>query len=224
MNEEKTHDSLKESLEKKIADSYPIFLKALKKASPLAVLSSTCIAVAAFTHTTYPSATAYAITGASFFLVAFVFSLITEIRSFSPFAIYSYISIALGILMMFAFIMEFGRNIPMVGKIPIAILSIAGLYSYSIDMISIGNRERKSDSKAISWCGHISVVSGLICLVFGMTAMGLFTFTTETLVSTILGGFVAVFISTGIISSFLASYIKLKQAKREKQKPRTQSQ
>ena len=83
------------------------FLKIVKDTYYLAVLGSLCIAISAFTLQNYPQAQAYAISGASLFLLAFVCSFVAKIIA-SPFLIIpSYLSTALGVLMLFLVIVDF---------------------------------------------------------------------------------------------------------------------
>lgn len=112
----KTEPTREKDLEEVIITSQPKFLKAVKETYYLAVLGSLCIAVSAFTQQTYPQAQAYAITGASLFLIAFVCSFIAKIFPTAFLIIPSYIGTGAGILMLFLITVEFGNAITMVSK------------------------------------------------------------------------------------------------------------
>lgn len=102
--------------EEVIKASQPKFLEIVKETYYLAVLGSLCIAVSAFTQQNYPQAQAYAITGASLFLIAFFCSFIAKIIPSAFLIIPSYLSTGAGVLMLFLVTMEFSSAITLVSK------------------------------------------------------------------------------------------------------------
>jgi hypothetical protein len=161
-----------ESIEKTLEDKLPVFLKSVKEASPLAVLSSICIAVAAFTHTVYPTASAFALAGATSFLIGFVGSLLFKIMKFYLISIYVYISFIVGVALMFGFLIEFGENILMVSKTSGVIISLAGYTLITISSISYAKKFKNSKGKVMAFSAVLSEVF----------AVGLFIITTIYLV------------------------------------------
>jgi hypothetical protein len=111
-----TESTKEKDLDDLITASQPKFLEAVKETYYLAVLGSLCIAVSAFTQQTYPQAQAYAITGASLFLLAFVCSFIAKIFPSAFLIVPSYIGTGAGIVMLFLVTVEFYNALTMVSK------------------------------------------------------------------------------------------------------------
>ena len=151
--------------EEVIKASQPKFLEIVKETYYLAVLGSLCIAVSAFTQQNYPQAQAYAITGASLFLIAFFCSFIAKIIPSAFLIIPSYLSTGAGVLMLFLVTMEFGSAIPLVSKAFLLLyvgifLSIMATIPYNL------NRYRKTSKGKTKTCVTISVVFLTIAIPF----------------------------------------------------------
>jgi hypothetical protein len=113
----KEREATKErDLETVIVESQPKFLKAVQETYYLAVLGSLCIAVSAFTQQAYPQAQAYAITGASLFLLAFFCSFIAKLFPSAFLIMPSYIATGAGIVMLFLVTLEFYNALTIVSK------------------------------------------------------------------------------------------------------------
>ncbi len=115
-------------------------MKTLKEVYFLAVLGSLCIAIAAFTGQDYPEAQTYALTAASLFLVAFMSSLAVKIFSIDFYVIVTYVTSAVGILMLFLVIWEFSKTIPLLKKCFDLVASLITLFVilhvvYSVEML-----------------------------------------------------------------------------------------
>lgn len=167
MSESKKEDKFE--LEKKLARLHPRFLEILKEVYPLAVLGSLCIAISAFAHQSYPEAQAYALASASLFLGAFVLSFLFEISKFLGFALMSYVSTALAVLLLFVAIYEFGVNVPMITRIPIIVLGFVGIIGFSSGYYSAFKTVRKVKSR---WA-HVTGWTAILC---GVSFVGIGAF------------------------------------------------
>jgi hypothetical protein len=160
MSESKKDDTI--DLEEKLARLHPRFLEIIKEVYPLAVLGSLCVAISAFAHQSYPEAQAYALTSASLFLGALVFSFLFEIFKVRYFALMSYISTTLAVLLLFIAIFEFGANVPMITRTPLVVLGLVAMVFFSSVYYSVGKAIRKVKSRlahAIAWTGILCGVS-----------------------------------------------------------------
>ena len=117
MNETKE----KKSFEEKLVALHPKFLETVKEVYPLAVLSSLCIAVTAFTQQTYPQIQPYSITAAGLFLVAFMASFAFKIVQTEMLAFISYCSTALAVFMLVLVVSGFATATPIFSKTMILI-------------------------------------------------------------------------------------------------------
>ncbi len=116
MTKKKENTKKEQTTEEKLVGTHPKFLETIHEVYPLAVLGSLCIAISAFTQQEFPQAQIYAITGASLFLIAFVFSFATKIFPNQIFVTVSYVSTALAVLMLFLVTIEFSKTVTMVNK------------------------------------------------------------------------------------------------------------
>jgi hypothetical protein len=163
-NKEKTLD-----LEDKLASLHPRFLEIIKQVYPLAVLGSLCIAISAFAHQSYPEAQAYALTSAALFLMAFVSSFLFEMFKAKSFALTSYISTALAVLLLFVAIFEFGVNVPMIARTPMIVLGFVFIIFFSSTYYSAFKAIRKVKSRlarASAWTGIFCGASFISMLVY----------------------------------------------------------
>ncbi len=112
----------------KLNELHPKFIKAIKETSPLAVLSSLCIAVSAFTNQSFPDAQPFAITAAILFLISFSSSIIFKILNgtvYAPlFSLTSFVTTTMAIIMLFGALYYFGTKLPLVSDTVSAILPI----------------------------------------------------------------------------------------------------
>ena len=148
-------------LEDKLARLHPRFLEILKQVYPLAVLGSLCIAISAFAHQSYPEAQAYALTSASLFLMAFVLSFLFEISRYRGFALTSYVSTALAVLLLFVAIYEFGVNVPMITRTPLIVLGLVGIIAFSSGFYSSFKTVRKLQSRWARATGWTAILCGI---------------------------------------------------------------
>jgi hypothetical protein len=195
-NNEDTEYNLMKTFENKLADLHPKFLRAIKETYPLAVLGSLCMAIAAFTQSNFPEATSYALTGASFFLVGFVCSLLFKVWSFYYLSFFTYLSTTLGIVMMFFVIAEFGKSITLVNNIPLFFMTVIGLVIMSITFLSMGKIYRSHKSNSILLCGYLISVIGVISIVLGPVIAVAYLFNIEEAILNLVGsGLTALIIS-----------------------------
>lgn len=160
MSESKKEDTI--DLEDKLARLHPRFLEIIKEVYPLAVLGSLCIAISAFAHQSYPEAQAYALTSASLFLGAFVLSFLFEIVRFRGFALMSYISTALAVLLLFVAIYEFGINVPMITRTPMIVLGFFAIIFFVIPTYySLFKAIRKVKSRWAHATGWTAILCGI---------------------------------------------------------------
>jgi hypothetical protein len=131
-----------------IISLHPKFLKAVQETYYLAVLGSLCIAVSAFTQQTYAQAQAYAITGASLFLLAFVCSLSAKIFPSSFLILPSYLSTGGGVFMLFLVVTEFIYSINIVSKAFLTIVLCLGVALLASLPFNLYNSVKKSTGKA----------------------------------------------------------------------------
>lgn len=151
--------STEEKLRKRMIELHPRFLEAVKDAYPLAVLGSLCVAIAAFTKDTFPSAQGYAITASSLFLVGFISSLVFQFHRIEHTAFFSYASTGLGIVFLFLVIIEFAQSIPYVWR---SILVIPSLFIMSILIsliLTLTRFVKSSKSRLVHIFGFIGIVS-----------------------------------------------------------------
>lgn len=160
MSEPSKEDNL--DLEDKLARLHPRYLEIIREVYPLAVLGSLCIAISAFAHQSYPEAQAYALTSASLFLGAFVFSFLFEISKFRGFALTSYVSTALAVFLLFVAIFEFGVNVPMITRTPLIVLGLVGIVFFLLPTYySLFKAIRRVKSK---WA-HVSGWTAILCCI-----------------------------------------------------------
>jgi hypothetical protein len=164
MNEEKPKKE--DTLEKRLVDLHPKFLKTIKEVYPLAVLGSLCIAIAGFTAQTYPDAQTCAINAASLFLIAFAISFLFKIMPLYYLALISYISTALAIVFLFLVVVAFAQAIPMVSKSVSTIQDGAAVVVFSMLGYLVYRLGKKSKSRVIRLCCTISVPLILIGITY----------------------------------------------------------
>jgi hypothetical protein len=116
-----TKEEKKKSFEEKLVELHPKFLETVREVYPLAVLSSLCIAVTAFTQQTYPQIQPYSITAAGLFLVAFIASFACRIIKMDMLAFISYCSTALAVFMLVLVVSGFATATPVFSKTMILI-------------------------------------------------------------------------------------------------------
>ncbi len=141
-------------------------LAVLKEVSYLAVLGSLCIAIAAFTGNEYPEVQTYALTAATFFLVAFLTSFIARLFSIGMYVVPSYIAMIGGFIMLFLVVQGFYTKIALVNRSfeivgPSLIFAIIPTFCIWVYQRS---KRLKSNYKYIFVC--ISIISGIIILFF----------------------------------------------------------
>lgn len=145
MNE--TKEKKKKSLEEKIVELHPKFLVTVREVYPLAVLSSLCIAVTAFTQQTYPQIQPYSITAAGLFLVAFIASFAFKIVQMEMLAFISYCSTALAIFMLVLVVSGFATATPVFSKTMILIPAGFMIVFMLSGIITLGRIMMKSKLK-----------------------------------------------------------------------------
>jgi hypothetical protein len=144
--------------EELVQASQPKFLEALRETSYLAVLGSLCITISAFTQQNYPQAQAYAIAGASLFLIAFVCSFITKIIPSVFLLIPSYLSTGLGILMLFLVITQFSNsNVLVLKMLYLVVMGVVSTIFATIPFYMY--RSRRKAEKKVRSCLTISLIS-----------------------------------------------------------------
>jgi hypothetical protein len=165
VSESKQKDTV-DDFEKKLMKFHPKFLETIREVYPLAVLGSLCIAIAAFTHESFPQAQVYAITAASLFLIAFTCAFAFKIVPTSLFAFFSYASTAFATLMLFLVVYEFSKAFPIIGSTLITIQSLFVLFIMSSMYFFLQKRVRETRNRLIRFSGWTSIVSGIvfICL------------------------------------------------------------
>lgn len=188
-------------LENVIRDSQPKFLEAVKETYYLAVLGSLCIAVSAFTQQTYPHAQAYAITGASLFLIAFVCSFAAKFVPSSTLIIPSYLSTIGGVVMLFLVTAEFYNAITMVSKA--LSLIYFGLIAIMIVTIPISFYRSRKKSKGKTKAVLTIAVITLSIMVSSMTSLLTLTIMLSPITNVILGTTIVVLGLTFAISGIL---------------------
>jgi hypothetical protein len=193
-------------LEDVIRASQPKFLEAVKETYYLAVLGSLCIAVSAFTQQTYPQAQAYAITGATLFLVAFVCSFVAKFFPSSTTIIPSYLSTIGGVLMLFLVAVDFFNSIAMVSKA--LSLIVFGVISVIVATIPITFYQQRKNSKGkLKLILTIAVVA-LSIMVSSMILM-LTLLTLSPISTAVLGGCIVISIAVFSISGILGLALTL---------------
>jgi hypothetical protein len=174
MNE--TKEKKTKSLEEKLVELHPKFLETVREVYPLAVLSSLCIAVTAFTQQTYPQIQPYSITAAGLFLVAFIASFVCRIVPMEMLAFISYCSTALAVFMLVVVVSGFATATPVLSKtmaiIPVGLFIVIMLSA----LLTLGRIMMKSKLKITRLSGFVSFFS--------------FAFLTITTVLLIVGTFV----------------------------------
>jgi hypothetical protein len=166
MSESKNEDTI--DLGERLERLHPRFLEILKEVYPLAVLGSLCIATSAFAHQSYPEAQAYALTSASLFLGAFVFSFLFEISKLRGLALVSYVSTALAVLLLFVAIYEFGVNVPMISRTPMIVLGLIGIIAFSSAYYSAFKTVRKAKFRWAHVTGWAAISSGIAFIGIGV--------------------------------------------------------
>jgi hypothetical protein len=145
------------SFEERLVELHPKFLETVKEVYPLAVLSSLCIAITAFTQQTYPQVQVYSITAASLFLIAFIVSFVFKILSVSYFALISYVSTALGVLFLLLVINEFSKTIAVVNKTMSLVSNVVLVITVVSLIFILGRFATKTKSKTVRLCRFISL-------------------------------------------------------------------
>jgi hypothetical protein len=187
MNE--TKEKKTKTLEEKLVELHPKFLETVKEVYPLAVLSSLCIAVTAFTQQTHPEIQPYSITAAGLFLVAFIASFVFKIVQMEMLAFISYCSTAIAVLMLVLVVSGFATATPVLTKtmtiIPAGFMIVVMLSA----LLTFGRIMMKSKLKIARLSGFVSFFS--------------FAFLTITIVVAIVDTFVGLSASDNWVFSLL---------------------
>jgi len=143
-----TQEEKKKSFEEKLVELHPRFLETVREVYPLAVLSSLCIAVTAFTQQTYPQIQPYSITAAGLFLVAFIASFACKIIQMDMLAFISYSSTALAVFMLVLVVSGFATATPVFSKTMILIPAGFMIVILLSGLLTLGRIMTKSKLKA----------------------------------------------------------------------------
>jgi hypothetical protein len=210
MAEEQSNTKNEDDLDRLLLKSEPVFFGAIKETYYLAVLSSLCIAISAFTQTNFQQATPYALTGASFFLIAFVLSLISKFLKFKfPMVLFFvYASTALGTLMLFLVIIEFGRSILMISRIPFFLIVIFGVIALFTSAFRLSKFTIKSRTKKIVYLSYIGLISSIVGICVGpifslFYLVGIFEGFFVDIISLIFSILIVLALSSSLVSAFL---------------------
>jgi len=211
-------ESKGEDLEKKLVSLHPKFLAIIKEVYPLAVLGSLCVAISAFAHQSYPEAQAFALASASLFLAAFAFSFLFEVstKAFPYFALMSYISTALAVLLLFATIFQFGVNVPMIGR---AFTSIASIFTFvfiSWFCYVMYKAVRREEANLFYTFGWIGVILGISALVIAAIDLPFYLFSGESIARGGSSLFVLYFLLNGMMIVFAVIFLYLTRKKAKK--------
>lgn len=162
MTEKKEDIKKEQSVEDKLVATHPKFLETIREVYPLAVLGSLCIAISAFTQQDFPQAQVYAITGASLFLIAFVFSFATKIFPTQIFVVISYVSTALAVLMLFLVTLEFSKTISMVNKAMSSVIVMVVVVFFATYCYVLGRAASKTRNRFARLSFLVSIVSTMV--------------------------------------------------------------
>jgi len=166
MAKEKGNEGEGRDFEELVKASQPKFLETVKETYYLAVLGSLCIAISSFTYQqNYAQAQAYAIAGASLFLTAFVCTFITRILPSALLISLSYLSTALGVLMLFLVTVQFYYSSVMVSKV--LYLVLVGVMAIAIAGIPFNIYHVRKKAR-----GKFRTVSTVSLISFSIFAIG----------------------------------------------------
>jgi hypothetical protein len=166
-----TKEEKKKSFEEKLVELHPKFLEIVRDVYPLAVLSSLCIAVTAFTQQTYPQIQPFSITAAGLFLVAFIASFACKIVQMEMLAFISYCSTALAVFMLVLVVSGFATTTPVFSKTMILIPAGFMIVILLSGLLTLGRVTIKSKLKAtrLSCLASFSSLAFLIIVVVVLT-------------------------------------------------------
>ena len=216
--------SIEDPIQTRIIQSLPKFLRALSQSYPLAVLTSLCIAITAFTAQSYPQVQLYSITAACLFLISFISSFISKIvKFFAGSVVITYAATGLAVSMF----------IPMLYELALAVRRIDRDFSIVIELFLItvlivipftdGFRiHRRAKSKYSTWgyIGNLMMMIGGFIL-FAIVTIGFFdlSFINWGYYGWILVG-VSIFESAGVILSTISVLPFIKEQRlRSRQTP-----
>lgn len=210
------NESKGDDLEKKLVSLHPKFLAILKEVYPLAVLGSLCVAISAFAHQSYPEAQAFALASAALFLAAFVLSFLFEIFKYAYFALMSYVSTVLAVLLLFATIFQFGVNVPTIGRAFTSIAAICGYFLISWLCYAMYRAVRREESNLFRTFGWIGVICGIFALVIAAIDLPFYLFGGESIArgGSLLNELFFLLIGMMFAFSFIFLYSTRKKAKK----------
>lgn len=219
MVKEEGSASKERNFEELVQASQPKFLEAVRETYYLAVLGSLCIAISTFTQQNYPQAQAYAITGASLFLIAFVCSFITKIIPSVFLIIPSYLSTCLGILMLFLVTTQFYNFNELVSKT--LYLVLMGVFSTMLATIPFNMYSvRRKAEKKVRNCFTISLISFAILTIDFPTILTIPRFYSVTNLANVFLVLLLILVGAlvvGLASIFVAIAFLLKKDKSNKE-------
>jgi hypothetical protein len=102
--------------------------------------------------------------------MAFVLSFLFEVSKYRGFALTSYVSTALAVLLLFVAIYEFGVNVPMITRTPMIVLGLVGIIGFSSGFYSAFKTARKLQSRWARATGWTAILCGIPLIGIGVFA------------------------------------------------------
>ena len=147
--------SRKDEFDQKVLSYQTRFLRALRNVQPLAFLSSALFVVAALSRNNFVGASDWAIASAFAFLLAFLVAILAELLPVPPAVYMCWIMTGVGVFFVLLVAYEFSKVVQLVGRLPIAFISLAGVLSMCSVLPALPRRMRDISGKVTGGKKHV---------------------------------------------------------------------